>query len=103
MTIHDTMMAVPPTPGAQAKTAATVLPGSSDEPAATARRSGTYFGMFDHGPVHSTTMTMSTMIGSQAWKISRPVRPCSALVRASVGAGQRRAAIAAHRSPAAKL
>src|SRR5579883_2703 len=73
MMIHDTMIAVPPTPGAQRKAAPTVLPASIDEPAETPSLNGTYFGKGDHGPVHSTTTTTSTMKGSHARKISPPL------------------------------
>jgi hypothetical protein len=52
--IQDMMMAVPPTPGAQLKAAATVLPGSIEEAAATESLKGTYFGSADHGPVQRT-------------------------------------------------
>src|ERR1700730_12946577 len=68
--IQDTMIAVPPTPGAQLKAATTVLPASIEEPAAIDSLNGTYFGMLDHGPVHSTTTITSTMKGSHALKIS---------------------------------
>src|SRR5579885_1507145 len=71
--IHDTMIAVPPTPGAQRNAAPTVLPASIDEPAETPSLNGTYFGRGDQGPVQSTTTTTSTMKGSQARKMSPPL------------------------------
>ena len=64
--IQDTKIAVPPTPGAQLKTAPTVLPGSIDDAADTPSLNGTYFGNGDQGPVHSTTTTINTMKGSHA-------------------------------------
>src|SRR5579883_3175535 len=68
--IQETRIAVPPTPGAQLKAAATLLPCSIDEAAATESLKGTYFGRSDHGPVHNTTTTTSTTNGSQARKTS---------------------------------
>src|SRR5579875_336129 len=72
---HDARMAVPPTNGVQLNTAPMVAPGVIDEAAETAKCSRTIPGSFDHGPVHSVTTTISTRIGSHAWKISPPDRP----------------------------
>src|ERR1700722_6833959 len=74
-TIHDTRIAEPPTNGLKSNAAVIVAPAAIEEAAVTARCSQLIAGSTDHGPVQATTMSTSTMIGSQPWKPSPAVRP----------------------------
>src|ERR1700746_1223822 len=68
--IHDARIALPPTNGLKSNAAVIVAPSVIEDLAETARCSQLMAGSGDHGPVHATTTATSTMIGSQAWKIS---------------------------------
>src|SRR6185437_288976 len=75
--IHDAKIAEPPTNGVQLNTAPMVAPWVIEDAAETAAWNRTIFGRLDHGPVQSVTTTTSTRIGSHAWKMSLPDRPCA--------------------------
>src|SRR6202451_121544 len=68
--IHDARIALPPTNGLKSNAAVIVAPAVIEDAAETARCSQLIAGTGDHGPVHSTTTTTSTMIGNQPWNTS---------------------------------
>src|SRR5689334_11320295 len=72
--IHETSIAVPPTPGLKSNAAEIVVPSITEDFAVTAACSQTIAGKLDQGPVHATTTTIRVSTGTQAQKISRFVR-----------------------------
>src|ERR1700731_451372 len=73
--IQEARIALPPTNGLKSNAAEMVAPAVIEDAAETARCSQLIAGNGDHGPVHSTTTTTSTMIGSQPWNTSPADRP----------------------------
>src|ERR1700722_3345749 len=73
--IQDARIALPPTNGLKSNAAVMVAPAVIEDAAETARCSQLIAGNGDHGPVHSTTTTTSTMIGNQPWNTSPADRP----------------------------
>src|SRR5215472_14021473 len=82
--IQDARIALPPTNGLKSNAAVIMAFSVKEDLAATARCSQLMAGSGDHGPVHKTTTTTSTMIGSQPWNTSPadmpwPAEPCAPL------------------------
>src|SRR5580692_25643 len=73
--IQEARIALPPTNGLKSNAAVMVAPAVIEDAAETARCSQLIAGNGDHGPVHSTTTTTSTMIGNQPWNTSPADRP----------------------------